>query len=141
MLTFCKSVNNIFSMQQNRFFTSTKTFAYNNQNVLNKTRFVVLINSLLWVYVFEFEHRWILSRPVLIEGKNCYYLGKGLNSIIYVCTGWSKINFPYILYLSPPIPFVAAAIFLSILASTTPVSNIQDFPGTEHTIFCPCLLL
>ena len=32
------------------FFTLTKTFAYNNQNVLNKTRFVVLINSFFWVY-------------------------------------------------------------------------------------------
>ena len=37
-------------MQQNRFFTSTKTFVYNNQNLLNKTRFVVLINSFLWVF-------------------------------------------------------------------------------------------
>ena len=38
-----------FSTQQNSFFNSTKTFAYNNQSVLNKTRFVVLINSFLWV--------------------------------------------------------------------------------------------
>ena len=34
-------------MQQNRFFA--KNFAYNNQNVLNKLRFVVLNNSFLWV--------------------------------------------------------------------------------------------
>ena len=49
-MKFCKNVNNVFfSTQQNRFFTSTKTFACNNQNVLNKMRFVVLINSFLWV--------------------------------------------------------------------------------------------
>ena len=37
-----------FSGQKNRFFfTSTKTFAYNNQNVLNKTRFFASINSFL----------------------------------------------------------------------------------------------
>ena len=44
-----------FSLQQIRLFTSTTNFAQNNQNVLNKTRFVVSINFFLWVFLISFS--------------------------------------------------------------------------------------
>ena len=49
---------------KNCFLTSSKNFAYNNQNVLNKTHFVILIYSFLWVSRFQFLT--IIKNAVLI---------------------------------------------------------------------------
>ena len=49
---FAKVLTISFSLHNKTiFFTSIKKFAYSNQNVLNKTRYVVLINFFLRMYI------------------------------------------------------------------------------------------
>ena len=55
----------------------TKTFANNNQNVLNKIRFVVLINSFLWV-LYSSNMSELSLHPTYVTKLGQYTVYRGI---------------------------------------------------------------